>query len=1223
MPCEDPQKKSQDVIADHLEQDRTVSFGNAAKSEEQDVQISLQDGAKDSATVHQDQNMVKENMMNPIISGDCSDSGVYLQVSLLNEGRLDLPTKQSSAYSPKPSEGLWMEENQESAKEKEASVTTQNEDKDVSAKVLQSKNCNGNKRVYDCPVCHKRFGAPSKLKRHRLIHTNQRPFQCSICCRAFRERSHLKVHIRTHTNPVKRRTRSFHSYKDNNVPCNRTSKSRLKPFPKNLTAQNDTCSTNKQETGATDLIETNAGTMGVKVTKEHWCPLCLKCFKAPSKLKRHILIHTGQRPFKCSVCPKTFREKSHLKVHKCSEDFSLEFNSILSDPQVNTVKYNAIEGVVSTAIDDSNNIQGRCSSPDAVTIAEKRIFPISKSSDRMCMLQLKKKSGYQCEICLKKFSFPSELTRHMHVHFDGKPYTCTICRKSFKQAYYLHKHLKVHTGKRNGNSRLCSVPQKHGAKSPTPGAFECTNNCRPDGGNVCLPQILDSLENKKHEKPECQSKLNQNVTLTESNSSTVEIKSSDTLKNTEVQITTSSPIYLKHTHKGVNQCSICLKNFPYPSKLARHILSHTDSRPFKCHVCLKSFQFRWHLQCHVRIHKKKSQNIIAGHLEQDCTVSFSNTAKSEEQDVQISLQDGAEDSAKVHKDQNMVMESQKMSGDYSNSGVYLQDSLLNKEGLDLHTGRSSAYSSKPAEGQWMEEIQESEEEQEASVTTQSEDNDVNAEVSQSKNFNGSKRVYDCPVCHKRSGSPSKLKRHCLIHTNQRPFQCSICCRAFRERSHLKVHIRTHTNPVKRRTRSLHSYKNNSVPCNRTSKSRLKPFQNYLTVQNNASSTENQQSIVHQDENMVTENVASQIISGDCSESDVYLQDSLLNKEGLDLHTGLSSAYSSNPSEGQWMEEIQESEEVQEASVRTQSEDNDVNSKVWQSENFNGSRKVYDCPVCHKRFGAPSKLKRHCIIHTNQRPFQCSICCRAFRERSHLKVHFRTHNIPEKRRTPSHQSYRDNSMPCNRASKSRLKPSPKQPTAHDETKSTDKQKSTVHQDDNMVTENMASQIISGDCSESDAYLHDSLLNKEGLDLHTGLSSAYSSNPSEGQWMEEIQESEEEQEASVTTQSEDNDVNVKVLQSKNSNGSKRVYDCPVCHKRFGAPSELKRHCLIHTNQRPFQCSICCRAFRERSHLKVHIRTHTNPVKRTRSLHSYKNNSVPCNRTSKSKLSPLQNI
>ncbi|XP_026147156.1 zinc finger protein 770-like [Carassius auratus] len=518
----------------------------------------------------------------------------------------------------------------------------------------------------------------------------------------------------------------------------------------------------------------------------------------------------------------------------------------------------------------------------------------------------------------------------------------------------------------------------------------------------------------------------------------------------------------------------------------------------------------------------------------------------------------------------------------------------------------------------MEENQKTEEQQEANLTTQNKDNDVHSKVWQSKKSVGSKRVYDCPVCRKTFGTPSELKRHCLIHTNQRPFQCPICCRAFRERSHLKVHFSTHNIREKRRAPSIQSYRVNSVPCYQASKSRLKSPPKQTTAQDDTKSTDKEKSTEHQDEKMFIQNMASQIISCDCSESDACLQDSFLNKKGWDRHTGLSSVYLSKPSEGQWMEEIQESEEEQESSVSTQSED-DVNVKLLQSKKSDGNKRVYDCPVCRKRFGAPSELKRHCLIHTNQRPFQCPICCRAFRERSHLKVHFSTHNIREKRRAPSIQSYRVNSVPCNQASKSRLKSSPKQTTAQDDTKSTDKEKSTVHQDEKMVIENMASQIISCDCSESDACLQDSFLNKKGWDRHTGLSSVYLSKPSEGQWKEEIQESEEKQESSVSTQSED-DVNVKVLQSKKSDRNKRVYDCPVCRKRFGAPSELKRHCLIHTNQRPFQCSICCRAFRERSHLKVHIRTHDVPVKRrTPSFQSYRDNIVSCNRASKSKLKP----
>ena len=32
-------------------------------------------------------------------------------------------------------------------------------------------------------------------------------------------------------------------------------------------------------------------------------------------LKRHMLIHTGEKPFHCTECHTRFRRKQHLKVH--------------------------------------------------------------------------------------------------------------------------------------------------------------------------------------------------------------------------------------------------------------------------------------------------------------------------------------------------------------------------------------------------------------------------------------------------------------------------------------------------------------------------------------------------------------------------------------------------------------------------------------------------------------------------------------------------------------------------------------------------------------------------------------------------------------------------------------------------------------------------------------------------------------------------------------------
>uniref|UniRef100_A0AAQ4RM44 C2H2-type domain-containing protein n=1 Tax=Gasterosteus aculeatus aculeatus TaxID=481459 RepID=A0AAQ4RM44_GASAC len=49
--------------------------------------------------------------------------------------------------------------------------------------------------------------------------------------------------------------------------------------------------------------------------KPHSCTMCLKRFPSTSKLQRHMLTHTGQRPFGCEVCGKRFRQKTHLRVH--------------------------------------------------------------------------------------------------------------------------------------------------------------------------------------------------------------------------------------------------------------------------------------------------------------------------------------------------------------------------------------------------------------------------------------------------------------------------------------------------------------------------------------------------------------------------------------------------------------------------------------------------------------------------------------------------------------------------------------------------------------------------------------------------------------------------------------------------------------------------------------------------------------------------------------------
>ncbi|XP_076826283.1 uncharacterized protein LOC143473271 isoform X2 [Brachyhypopomus gauderio] len=155
------------------------------------------------------------------------------------------------------------------------------------------------KCLFKCQKCGKAFPSEEQLGAHKEA-ARTRPHCCALCCRGYWTESQLQQHLAWH-DEVRRRLPTELRY--------RLSASVVSGPPSKL-------QTPAREAGdAVSLLKEPAAAADAQAPKNHKCPQCGKTFLSPRALDQHQAVHKSEEPYRCSLCPQSFREIRDLIDH--------------------------------------------------------------------------------------------------------------------------------------------------------------------------------------------------------------------------------------------------------------------------------------------------------------------------------------------------------------------------------------------------------------------------------------------------------------------------------------------------------------------------------------------------------------------------------------------------------------------------------------------------------------------------------------------------------------------------------------------------------------------------------------------------------------------------------------------------------------------------------------------------------------------------------------------
>ncbi|KAF4525929.1 hypothetical protein B566_EDAN014692 [Ephemera danica] len=225
--------------------------------------------------------------------------------------------------------------------------------------------------------------------------------------------------------------------------------------------------------------------------KPYECEDCHKTFARSGQLVQHKRSHSGQRPFKCNLCNSMFTSSGNLKVHLkrhlgvkeyecevCGRQFTrrdglqkhltcFHGNEKPFECNICGKRYKGhLMQHLRTHLREKPHSQ-RVKMIYEIQVHLKRHLGVKEYECEVCGRQFTRRDGLQkhltcfhgnekpCNQCGAKFVQRSQLTVHLRTHTGEKPYECRDCGRCFAHSTALKLHMRRHTGEKPFRCPIC------------------------------------------------------------------------------------------------------------------------------------------------------------------------------------------------------------------------------------------------------------------------------------------------------------------------------------------------------------------------------------------------------------------------------------------------------------------------------------------------------------------------------------------------------------------------------------------------------------------------------------------------------------------------------------------------------------------------------------------------------------------------------------------------